>query len=299
MNYNNLKYFTIVAQTLNISRAASVLFISQPALSSHIRDLERELGTQLFIRTNRDLILTEAGKYLLQETLPFFNKESSIIQKVREIGSVKKTVLKIGLMGCDAVYKLPSLLNSFKVKNPSIEVSVKRLNWEPLIHSLATGKIDVGFSITQENDYPGKIASHVLSSCRLAVVLPATHPLAKKTIVKMEELRNEKFIFLTRDSSRIPHDDAVNLCRSAGFEPKIIAEYPLVETVMLMVNVGEGIALLSRFAPTQGLDNIRFVDIENAPYVYLKIMWSENNKNPAVKPFVDTIVSADWNLHDQ
>jgi DNA-binding transcriptional LysR family regulator len=296
MNYNNLKYFTVVAQTLNISKAASSLFISQPALSSHIRNLEKELGIQLFIRTNRDLILTEAGNYLLQETLPFFNRESRLIQKVREIGSAKKTVLKIGLMGFDAIYRLPALLDSFKKNNPAIEVSVKRLNWEPLMHSLTTGKIDVGFSITQQNDYPSTIASYVLSSCHLAAVLPATHPLTKKKVINMEELRNEKFIFLTRDSSRVPHDDAINLCRNAGFEPNIIAEYPLVETVMLMVNVGEGIALLSHFAPTHGFDNVRFVDIENSPSVYLKIMWVENNKNNAVKLFIDTILSADWNL---
>ena len=83
LNYNKLRYFYEASRTLNLTRAAQNLYISQPALSKHISDLENDFGTPLFVRTNRNLILTQAGEVLREECCRIFDREEELYRRVR------------------------------------------------------------------------------------------------------------------------------------------------------------------------------------------------------------------------
>jgi len=97
LRYQSLKYFTVVAENESITKAAEKLFIGQSGLSVHMKNLEDELGVTLFVRTNRNVFLTEAGKALYEWTSPFFNGEKAALDNIRQI-AIDNEVLAVNKM---------------------------------------------------------------------------------------------------------------------------------------------------------------------------------------------------------
>ena len=124
MNYNKLKYFYEIAKIQNLSRASELLYVSQSSLSKTIADLEKDFGTQLFIRTNRNLVLTEAGKELQRQLESFFSNEQTLYAKVRQAavptGANLSAKLHIGFMAFDHGLFVPDTIKAFHQKYPAI-----------------------------------------------------------------------------------------------------------------------------------------------------------------------------------
>lgn len=294
MNYNKLRYFYEAGRTLNLTRAAQDLYISQPALSKHIADLEQDLGVKLFVRTNRNLVLTRGGEVLMKECERIFADEEEIYRKVRSAASQESGSLKLAFMGIDAAYHIPDLLSKLGKSWPNISVSTQRLNWDLVYDAVEHGTADVGLKLSSCETYPEHIGRCVLREGHVAAVLPAGHPLAGTGPIGVEQLKDEPFVFLTKDESVIPHDHALRLCRDAGFTPNIVASYPNVETVVMMVRAGAGVALLSPFAPLGGLSGVVCVPLTTSPEVSLDLLWRKDNTNPAIEPLVDCARDFEW-----
>lgn len=286
MNYNKLRYFLEVSQTLNLTRAAQNLYISQPALSKHIADLEHEFGVLLFLRTNRNLILTKAGACLAGECGMMFAGEDGLYDKVRAAATQEEGSLELAFMGIGMAYRIPDLLMSFEQKYPQIHTSTRRLNWIKVYEAVENGAVDVAIKLTSCETYPDHLGRCTLKETHVAAILPAGHPCAGMDCIALSQLKDDSFLFLTRDESTIPHDHAMRMCRDAGFIPRITASYPNVETVVMMVQAGAGVALLSSFAPMSGLPGVSCVPLEQSPDVQLDLLWQKSNVNPAVDLFV-------------
>jgi len=294
MNYNKLRYFYEASLTLNLTRAAQNLYISQPALSKHIADLEQDLGVQLFVRTNRNLVLTRGGEVLAEECTRIFADEEDIYRRVRAAAKPEKVELKLAFMGIDAAYRVPDLLTRLHVKWPHIEVRTRRLNWDKVYQAVEDGSVDVGLKLSSCENYPEHIGRCVLREDHVAAVLPGGHPLAGEKVIRVDQLREESFVFLTKDESAIPYDHALRLCREAGFTPNITASYPNVETVVMMVRAGAGVALLSPFAPLGGLSGVVCVPLMESPEVSLDLLWRKDNDNPAISLMVECAKNFGW-----
>lgn len=293
MNYNKLRYFYEAGRTLNLTRAAQDLYISQPALSKHIADLEQDLGVQLFVRTNRNLVLTRGGQVLMEECGQIFGREEEIYRRVRS-ASEESGSLNLAFMGIDAAYRIPDLLSRLGERWPNLSVSTQRLNWDLVYEAVENGTADVGLKLSSCETYPEHIGRCVLREGHVAAVLPTGHPLAGPAPIRVEQLKHENFVFLTKDESVIPHDHALRLCREAGFTPNIVASYPNVETVVMMVRAGAGVALLSPFAPLGGLSGVVCVPLTVSPEVSLDLLWRKDNANPAVARLVDCARDFEW-----
>ena len=293
MNYNKLRYFYEAGRTLNLTRAAQDLYISQPALSKHIADLEQDLGVKLFVRTNRNLVLTRGGEALMEECARIFAKEEEIYRRVR-LAAEESGNLDLAFMGIDAAYRIPDLLSKLGKQWPNLTVRTQRLNWDLVYDAVEKGTADVGLKLSSCETYPEHIGRCVLREGHVAVVLPAGHPLAGTVPIRVEQLKDEPFVFLTKDESVIPHDHALRLCRDAGFTPNIVASYPNVETVVMMVRAGAGVALLSPFAPLGGLSGVVCVPLTASPEVSLDLLWRKDNGNPAIKWLVDCARDFAW-----
>lgn len=294
MNYNKLRYFYEVSRTLNLTRAAQNLYISQPALSKHIADLEQDLGVQLFVRTNRNLVLTRGGEVLAGECARIFADEEEIYRRVRAAATPESVGLKLAFMGIDAAYRVPDLLSELNRRWPHINVRTRRLNWDKVYEAVENGSIDVGLKLSSCENYPDHIGRCILREDHVAAILPADHPLAGAGPIGVEQLKEESFVFLTKEESAIPHDHALRLCREAGFTPRIAASYPNVETVVMMVRAGAGVALLSPFAPLGGLSGVVCVPLATSPAVSLDLLWRKENDNPAIQLLVECAKEFQW-----
>ena len=294
MNYNKLRYFYEASRTLNLTRAAENLYISQPALSKHIADIEQDVGIPLFVRTNRNLVLTRGGQALAKECEKIFAGEDDLYRRVRSAVAPDACSLEFAFMGIDAAYHIPDFVAQLNERWPSITVNTRRLNWDRVYTAVESGQVDLGMKLSSCENYPEHIGRCVLRESRVAAVVPAGHRLAGRQTVAVEELKNESFVFLTKEESVIPHDHALRLCREAGFTPNIVASYPNVETVVMMVRAGAGIALLSPFAPLEGLSGVVCVGLDRSPEVSLDLLWRVDNANPAVELLVECARQFKW-----
>ena len=292
INYNKLRYFTVAARCLNISRAAAELYIGQPGLSTHIRELEEELGVQLFIRTNRDLILTRAGEVLYNRTAAFFEGEEELIRDVRNAALESESLLHIGTVGTSYIHTLPGLVHHFCEKYPGIEVKISRYNYGPLQTAIKAGDVDMGLQFWSESDEKlndGEFEMRIVGTGYYLAAMSADHPLAKAQRLSISDLKDCRFGILDREQSPVQYSDFIRLCRAAGFKPKVIEEYRYIEALLTSVNLGNVVALTSSLAPLTGYENIRCIPLDLTEPVYLCLIWRKKNRNPYTELFADFI----------
>lgn len=147
MNMVNLEYFITVAEEMNITRAAERLCISQQALSNHIRHLENELNTTLFIRSP-SLSLTYSGKCLLRAALNILDIHSQLNKQIDDINNDRGGELRIGISYTRGQSLLPKILTEYMKKHPRVEVSLVEKNSSELEDELARGTIDILFGFS-------------------------------------------------------------------------------------------------------------------------------------------------------
>lgn len=297
MNYNKLRYFYTAAQTLNLTKAADELYVSQSAISRHMKELEEDFGVDLFIRTNRDLILTEAGQVLFDEIRPFFSKEKELYQKVRAaaLGTVQH--LNIGFMSIQPTYHIPAIVNEMVLEHPNLSVTLRRYNWDEILSALNCSEIDIGLRLRMGSFDDNRYEHFVLDTEAPAMVVSARHPLAAKKCASLREFSRDNFLMLSKKDSALPHTYTTNLFRKSGFTPKVISEYDQVETILMMIHSDAGVSLLSRFAATDQFSDLHIIDLEGMDPLYLELVWKRNSSNPYMEDFIQKLNVDYQNTH--
>ena len=289
MNYNKLNYFYELAQTMNQTRAAESLYMSQSSLSKHLLDLERDFGVPLFIRTNRDLVLTDAGKELLRFCETIFPKEQEIYTKVRRAAAKPVGVIRVVFMDINIAYRIPEFKKRFKTICPEVKLEFRSLNWERITSAVERGESDAGFVLSMDNIYTKNIAFHTISATRLAALLPEDHDLAGMKSIPIHMLRDEPFLMISKEKTVIPYQYTVRFCEAAGFSPHIAGEYPNAETVLLMVQAGMGVAILSSLAPMKGVEGVVCIPIDHATDVMMNLIWRSDSEDEPLRKFISMV----------
>lgn len=282
MDIKQLRYFIAAAKYLNFTEAAKHLFIAQPALSRQIADLEAYLGVPLFIRDKRGLQLTAAGAELLAQARAIVAKSEEAVRKVKLAGAGVVGSLKIGYLGTSEKKFLPRLIRSFHKKNPHIGLSVGRASWGTLNDALDTRELDVAFTLTIGLENIPDLRRETVCTEYHALAVAYDHPLANKEKVDMEDLAQETFVLMSRTESPQLFDHIIKLCVNGGFYPDIVTQSHY-ETVLLLVEAGLGVTILSRHAKDDVSPSLRFIDINNNDAgVNLVMVWKANNSNPCI-----------------
>ena len=136
MELRHLRYFLAVAEQLNLTRAAEKLFIAQPPLSRAIKQLEEEIGVQLFIRKPRGLELTTGGRYFLEQARQILNKVTTTIEDTRRIAQHSKTVFSIGFVPSVFYGQLPSMVRRLR-RNKNLEIILHELKTREQVDGIA------------------------------------------------------------------------------------------------------------------------------------------------------------------
>lgn len=142
MNFLNLEYFLVVAEEMNISKAAARLFITQQSLSAHIQKLEKSLGTELFIR-HPTFSLTYSGTRLVEAARKILDLKQQIISEINDINEGKRSKLSIGVSHTRGCSILPDVLPKFMKEHPLVEVSVLEGNSREIEDALSKGNVDL------------------------------------------------------------------------------------------------------------------------------------------------------------
>src|SRR5690606_35712964 len=186
MELRHLKYFLEITKDLNMTKAAQRLNMSQPPLSRQIKQLEEELGADLFIRDAKNLRLTQAGRVLIQKAETLMRNVEDIQMAMKRIGKKGNTWLNIGFVPSTIYGFLPDFLRHYRKSHPKVEVSLLELMGQDQMNSLKSGAIDVGFGRMLLGD--GLIKHEVLIEEALKLVVPQAQPSAKRTNTELLQI---------------------------------------------------------------------------------------------------------------
>lgn len=258
MDIRHLTVFVAVAQDLSFTRAAERLLLAQSAVSTTVRELEHELGVELFDRTHRQIRLTSVGDEVLVRALDIIDRVRQIGESVAAPGSGLRGMVGMGLMTAVNLVDVPGLLGQFHAANPDVTVQLRaaRLGSADLVSQLERGEIDLAL-LAAVNRLPASLRGGVVASSPFVLVVPAEHPLADRQSVSLTEFEGEGFIDVPLGyGSRRISDDAF---ASAGTSRRVLMEVAEIDTVAEYVVHGLGLALVPQFAAT-GAKGVRLLN---------------------------------------
>ncbi|MCD8146983.1 MAG: LysR family transcriptional regulator [Clostridiales bacterium] len=241
METDYLKEFIVLSETGNYLQAAEELFIAQSSLSKHIKALEIELGVPLFNRTPRKVELTGYGKSFLKCAQQIVDIQYSFQRDLASKLDEKQQTLRIGSIPLMAPYRITDIIMKHQRENEHCTINLFEEESFTLKELLRKNKCDLAF-IREEGDTDDEFAKFPYTSDHLVAILPSTHPLAKRSAIQLEELKDENFLLLQPDS--LLYSISTTACQKAGFTPNIAYTGKRAENIMDLVEKGMGVSLL-------------------------------------------------------
>ncbi len=237
-----LSYFVECAKALNMTVASQQLHVAQSAISTAISQLERSLGTTLFIRQHsKGIVLTPAGEKLLRDTQQLFGQLNDTIDSIHEDQRTVRGSISIACFSTLAPFLLPELLSRLQREHPELSVEVVEGDYETNLAALRRGRaeISIGYALTR----PEGIDRRPIATARPYILLPDEHRLAGEQSIGLAELADEPFVLLDLPDSR---DYFLSMLRAAGIEGQPKFRSASYETVRSMVASGLGYSILNQ-----------------------------------------------------
>lgn len=247
MELRQIHYFVIVARQQSFSRAAEAVGVAQPALSQQMKRLEEELGVALLDRSSRPVRLTEAGVAFQARAERMLAEASLAKEEMRDFAGVGRGRLVVGALPALAGLWLPPVLGRFHALYPRIEIVLREANTEELSRLLGLGELDLALLHAVPGLYSGGpsyrgVVMERLFDEELVVVVPPGHRLAARSPVELRELRDERFVLLSRGSG-LSHT-ILSATTAEGFAPEVAAECGSMTTLRALVAAGMGVAII-------------------------------------------------------
>lgn len=287
MELRHLLYFKMVANELHFRRAAEKLFISQPPLSRQIKELEDELGVLLFTRKNKQVALTDAGKYFKKETDALFARLEESKTKVRQIHRGQSGELMIGYISSVYQQHLADVLLTMRSTFPLIKASLFEMPTLTQIKALEQGSLDVG--ILRAPVHSSQLKVQTLFFDPFVVVLPSTVPAFKTQEELAAYIKNSPFIFFSKDFAPHYNDKLLEICERMGFTPEIVHEANNVHSILQLTEAGLGVSILPASLKQQcGHLKITFIELHDIPVsTEVVLAYKAGNKNAVLRWFIE------------
>jgi DNA-binding transcriptional LysR family regulator len=243
MEIRQLRYFAVLAEELNFTRAAARLHISQPPLSLQIAQLERELDVRLFDRNNRRVTLTEAGEAFLNDVRALLASLKDATVRVRAVDQGLAGRIEVGLSGSHFLGPVPALIARYTAEHPQVSVLLNEMNPAAQLEALRGHRIDVSISRTAVDD--DELQAMPLWPDPVVAALPRQHPLAGRKRLELNDLAADAFVMLRQDTSGFARFLA-ETCARAGLPRSVAQTVAEVPAQLALVAAGLGVALVPR-----------------------------------------------------
>lgn len=289
MELRHLKYFIAVAEELHFGKAAKRLHIAQPPLSQQIRQLEEELGTRLFERTSRKVLLTPEGDLFLDEARKLLAGLDRAVERVQGMAHGEEGRLAVAFVGPVAQSLLPEAIRDFRERNPGIRLDLTSASTRDQFRMLRTGRIDVAFMRLFGHDTTGCNTRLFLREPYMLAV-PEGHRFTDMRSVPVAELEEEPLILYPRHLQPQLFDATIAAFQEAGISPSIVQEANTEQTSLALVAAGLGSALVASSSRKNRRAGVVFVPLEgDLPAWEITMVWDESAESPILDRFFEVI----------
>lgn len=270
MDIKHLQYFIEVANYNSFTRAADHLFITQPTISKMIKNLENDLGVELFDRSGKKLSLTDAGRVVYEQALLINKAFNNLETEMDNLLGLKKGHIRIGLPPIIDSTFFPKLIGRFHQKYPNITFQLIEDGSKKIEESVADDSLDIGIIMLPTNPNLFHHVSFIKEDLKL--ILHPTHPFASKQSVHLADLKDENFIMFNKEYA--VRDLIISSCNRAGFNPRIMSESSRWDFIEELVACKMGVALLPESICRQLSNQVQAVEITNPSLNWnLGIIW--------------------------
>ena len=286
MNYNYLRYFSILAQVEHYTLAAARLGISQPSLSSAIHHLETELGgVRLFEKVGRNIRLTEEGRYYQEKVDAALNELNTASMALRESKVSAPVLIRMGVVSGTVSGTVSREITQYLQQNERIRFRLTESSAEELMDMVRQEKLDMAIVDTTDRDR----TLHFRKLCRrnFSVALPASHPLAKSTCLQPQALSREPQIVFNHDLENSFGQWASGMAA----DEHIVCTVNTAQAALDLVAAGVGICVVPDDC-LQSREDLRFIPLENWHQALYMCILYDKWLEPPIWQFVDLLVSA-------
>lgn len=280
MELRHIKYFLKLAEELSFVRAAHKLFISQPPLSRQIKELETEIGAQLFERNNKRVILTEAGKFYEKEMREVLKNIERINIKTKKISENQNGEFRIAYVSSTFSGDISKLLQFLSEKYPFVNFRLYEVPTVKQIAALEEGKID--FGIIRAPLYSSKIDSQLWFKDSFSIVFNR-NKYNISTEEELEKLNEATFVFFNKDYAPHFYDVLLQICAQYGFVPKIVHESNNISSIIQLVKNGLGISIVpTTIKKSHNYPELEFVEIKKGMFFSDILLSTTKNNNSEI-----------------
>ena len=276
MTLQQLRYFCVTAEVLHYTRAAELLYISQPSLSYSLSKLEKELNTPLFEKHGRQIALTSFGAEFLPYAKRALNELSSGLERLRTLRTPDAGIISLGYIYSVSFSVLPAFVDRFYANTDSYQAAFRFHQGMAgtLIEQLLNGTLDLVLAGRTDID---SIEHVTVASQELYLAVPLSHRLAGSERVTLSEIAGEQFVSITHDA--IVYRELAGKFRKAGFSPNIVFEADEYSSIAASVTTGAGVAIMPKL-PILDNFNLRMIPFDPCEQMTRDICLLRHRPNP-------------------
>ena len=244
MDLHQLKVFYAAARAGGFTRASQELHLSQSTISQHIKQLEDTLGSQLFMRVGKRVLLTDAGHLLRDHCERILQDVKNAEMAIRELSGLQRGKVRLGTGATTLIYQLPPVLESYQARYPNIEIVIVSDTTDALIRDVQAQRLDLGLVMLPVTGNDLQLTP--LCEEELLIALPSRHPLARKSALNVNDLRELRFILYEKKTVMRSLID--NWFAALGVTPQLAMLMENIEAIKSLVGAGLGASVLPAHA---------------------------------------------------
>lgn len=242
MELRDLQLFMCVVEQESYTKAAAVMYVSQPTLSKSIKRLEEELDVKLLHRTTRSVSATEEGLVVYTYAKRIVDTKQELDRSLQDMRDVQRGTIRIGIPPLIGTLFFPEIAKKFHQKFPQVTLELIEHGAKTIGELIHSGKVDVGFMVLPVNDVTFKTERFVDDD--FVAYVHINHPLANKNLITITALQQEPFIIFSDDFAL--HDFVLRSCEEAGFTPKVAYKSSQWDLITELIALDLGVTILPR-----------------------------------------------------
>lgn len=271
LDLHRLHQFLAVAELSSFTAAAAELHITQQALSSSVRQLEKQLRVGLFDRSGRQLVLTAAGEVLRDGARALLAASDALYRRSHEAGVAAAPAFVVGHTPAITAEEVYDLLEPVRAARPDVSITVRQMFPDVLAQALHKGEIDV--ALRRGVTSPADLAAAVIAYHQVRVAVARSHRLADRAAVTIRDLREEQIVIWAPPGASYYTDFILSTCRRAGFEPRFVVNHIQGTPPVTSVVDTDHIAIVTAPAGPALGGRVHVIDLKDGPVAPTQALW--------------------------